>query len=133
MRLSGLSVGSAEPVRRKWIACHCFSTSKVVPPSNPCSESMKSATAVGSCLSIATSSSLAALINHTMPIMHLRQMCHVQVDEKPRRVFQSFLHAHQEGDRLAAVDQAVVVAEREVHHRAGDDLAVLHHQIGRAH
>ena len=30
--------------------------------------------------------------------------------------------------RLAAVDQAVVVGQREIHHRADHDLAVAHHR-----
>ena len=48
--------------------------------------------------------------------------------EEPRRVLDRFLDAHEEGDRLAAVDDAVVVAQREIHHRPGDDLAVPDHR-----
>ena len=40
------------------------------------------------------------------------------------RVLDQFLDAHQELHRLAAIDDAVVVGEREVHHRADHDLAV---------
>jgi hypothetical protein len=39
-------------------------------------------------------------------------------------VLDGLLHLHEEGDGLPAVDEAVVVAEGEVHHRADDDLAV---------
>ena len=39
-------------------------------------------------------------------------------------IFQRFLDADEEGDGFLAVDEAVVVAEREIHHRADDDLAV---------
>ena len=40
------------------------------------------------------------------------------------RGFQRVLDADEEGDGLFAIDEAVVVAEGEVHHRADDDLAV---------
>ena len=42
---------------------------------------------------------------------------------EPRRILQRFLDAHEEGHRLLAVDDAVIVGEREIHHRADFDLA----------
>jgi hypothetical protein len=47
---------------------------------------------------------------------------------QPRRILQHLFHAHQEGDGLAAVDDAVIVAEREIHHRSRLDLAGDHHR-----
>ena len=43
--------------------------------------------------------------------------------QHPRRVFDRFFDALEERDGLAAVDEAVVVGEGDVHHRADDDLA----------
>src|SRR3954468_11526206 len=40
-----------------------------------------------------------------------------QIHYQPGWIFQNFLHPHQERHRLAAIDDAVVVAEREIHHR----------------
>src|SRR5262245_8034825 len=39
-----------------------------------------------------------------------------QIQHEPLRVLQAFLDSHQERHGLAAIDDAVVVAEREVHH-----------------
>ena len=39
-------------------------------------------------------------------------------------VFDRLFHFDEEGDGLFAVDEAVVVTERQIHHRADDDLAV---------
>ena len=41
-----------------------------------------------------------------------------------RRVFDRFFDADEERDGFAAVDEAVVVREGDVHHRADDDLAI---------
>src|SRR5829696_7299675 len=46
------------------------------------------------------------------------------VDQHRRRILHQLLHAHEEEHRLLAVDHPVVVRERDVHHRADDDLAV---------
>ena len=43
-------------------------------------------------------------------------------------VLDAFLDPHQEAHRLAAVDDAVVVGQREVHHRPDRDLALHHHR-----
>src|SRR5262249_21786393 len=42
--------------------------------------------------------------------------------------FQALLDAHQERHRLLAIHDAVIVGEREVHHRANHDLIVHHHR-----
>ncbi len=51
-----------------------------------------------------------------------------QIQHQPRRVLQAFLHPHQKCHRLAAVDDAVVVGEREIHHRTDLDLAGDRHR-----
>src|SRR6185503_21032609 len=50
-------------------------------------------------------------------------------------IFQGVLYRHEEQHRLAAVDDAVVVGEREVVHRPDNNLAVLDHGavLGRVH
>src|SRR5690349_12082892 len=45
-------------------------------------------------------------------------------DEHHPRVFHELLHAHEEEHGLLPVDDAVVVGERDVHHRPDLDLAV---------
>src|SRR5882757_677030 len=45
-------------------------------------------------------------------------------DDEAGRILDRLLHLYEEGDGLFAVDEAVVVAQREIHHRADDDLAV---------
>src|SRR5688500_6084992 len=52
----------------------------------------------------------------------------LEVEEEPRRILERFLHRDQRQHRLASVDDAVGVREREVVHRADDDLAVLRHR-----
>src|SRR5262245_18223945 len=42
---------------------------------------------------------------------------------QPRRILMQFFHPYEEADRFATVDQAVVVAQCDVHHRADFDLA----------
>src|SRR5690606_17361426 len=37
-------------------------------------------------------------------------------------IFDGLLHLHEEGDGFLAVDEAVIVTERQIHHRADDDL-----------
>jgi hypothetical protein len=49
-----------------------------------------------------------------------------QIEHQPFRILQAFLDAHQEGHRFLAVDDAVIVAERQVHHRPDHDLAADH-------
>ena len=48
----------------------------------------------------------------------------LQINQQAGGVFDRFLDRLQCSHRLAAVDQAVVIAERQIHHRADDDLAV---------
>src|SRR3546814_21044537 len=45
----------------------------------------------------------------------------LQIDQNPRRILDRVLERDEEGHRLAAVDQAVVVSERELHHRTDPD------------
>ena len=40
-------------------------------------------------------------------------------------IFNAIFHFYQERHRLFAVDQAMIVAQREVHHRPDDHLALL--------
>jgi hypothetical protein len=47
-----------------------------------------------------------------------------QLQQKPLGVLEAFPDAHQEGHRLLAVDDAVVVAQGEVHHGPRHDLAI---------
>ena len=47
----------------------------------------------------------------------------LQIHQQPARILQRLFHTHQERHAAFAVDDAVVVAEGEVHHRADDDLA----------
>ena len=49
-------------------------------------------------------------------------------NQHPGRVLDVVLDLHEELHRLATVDEAVVVAERDVHHRPDDDLATLDHR-----
>ena len=55
-------------------------------------------------------------VEHTCVDLHL--------DQQPRRVFDPFLDPPQERDRFATIDDPVIVGQRDVHHRADDDLAV---------
>ena len=52
----------------------------------------------------------------------------LKVENEALGVLDRLLDMHQEGDGFFAVDQAVVVGEREIHHRPGHDLAVAHHR-----
>src|SRR5262249_19187676 len=49
------------------------------------------------------------------------------LEEKPLRVLDALLDPDEELHRLAAVDEAVVVAQGQVHHRPDDDLPVPDH------
>ena len=49
----------------------------------------------------------------------------LDAQQESSRVLDLVLHTHQEGHRLSAVDQTVIVGQRQVHHRPGLDLAVL--------
>ena len=48
----------------------------------------------------------------------------LHLEQHALRVLEAFLDAHQELHRFAAVDQAVIVAQGEVHHGADHDLIV---------
>ena len=48
----------------------------------------------------------------------------LRLQHQPLRVLDAFLDPDQEADGLAAVDDAVVVGEGQVHHRADHDLVV---------
>mmetsp|Transcript_7997 Transcript_7997/g.17185 ORF Transcript_7997/g.17185 Transcript_7997/m.17185 type:complete len:90 (-) Transcript_7997:1187-1456(-) len=52
----------------------------------------------------------------------------LDVEEEPARVFDEGLNAAEEANRLSAVDEAMVVAQREVHHWADFDLVVDDHR-----
>ena len=43
------------------------------------------------------------------------------------RILEGLLDPHEEGHGFLAVDDAVVVGEREIHHRPGHNLPVAHH------
>src|SRR5438552_1317606 len=47
----------------------------------------------------------------------------LQIQHHPRRVFQTLLDADQVRHRLLAVDHAVIVGQRQIHHRPDLDLA----------
>src|SRR6267142_2628204 len=51
-----------------------------------------------------------------------------QIQHQPRRIFQAFLDPHQESHGFLAVDHAVIVGQRQIHHRADLDLAADHHR-----
>src|SRR5258708_28908446 len=46
------------------------------------------------------------------------------VEKQPLGIFQIFLHAHEKRNRFAAVDKAMIVGKRQIHHRPDLDLAV---------
>src|SRR5262245_28009132 len=48
-------------------------------------------------------------------------------DQHARRILETFLDGHEELHRLAAIDDAVIVGEREVHHRPHHHLSVDDH------
>src|SRR5258708_3933260 len=52
----------------------------------------------------------------------LRRTCVLHIKQDALRILDTFLDAHEEGHRLAAVDDAVIVAEREIHHWSDFDL-----------
>src|ERR1043166_2043330 len=58
----------------------------------------------------------------------LRAGTPLNVQQQAHRVFDAFLHAHQKRDGFFSIHDAVIVAEREIHHRADDDLAVDCHR-----
>src|SRR5262245_64315276 len=62
------------------------------------------------------SSAMATLYHKSSQIQH--QAC---------RILQAFFHPHQERHRLAAIDDAVIVGEREIHHWADLELAADRH------
>ena len=53
----------------------------------------------------------------------------LKVDQQARGVLDRFLDADEESHRFPAVDQAMIVAERQVHHRTRDDLALDDHRL----
>src|SRR3954470_7055879 len=48
----------------------------------------------------------------------------LDAQQKPRGVFDGLFYLHEERHRFLAVDEAMVVAECQIHHRPDDDLAV---------
>src|SRR5581483_12320683 len=52
-----------------------------------------------------------------------------QLQQEAPRVLQVLLDPHQEGYGVTAIDDAVVVAERQVHDRPRHDLAVAHDRL----
>src|SRR5260370_3726305 len=46
-----------------------------------------------------------------------------QIQHQPRRILQALLDTHQERHRVFAVDDAVIVGQRQIHHRAYLDLS----------
>src|ERR1700678_1258966 len=54
----------------------------------------------------------------------------LNVQQQALRIFEVFLHAHEKCDSFATVDEAVVVRERQIHHRANLDLVVDHDRTG---
>ena len=60
----------------------------------------------------------------------------LQFQQQPRGLLDAVFHADEEGGGFLAVDDAVVVAQREIHHRADDDLTLvvrLLNQFGALH
>ena len=51
----------------------------------------------------------------------------LQIHQQPTRVLQRLFHPHQECHRAFAVHDPVIVAQRQIHHRADNDLAADHH------
>src|SRR6478609_11400569 len=51
-----------------------------------------------------------------------------EVQHEARRVLERLLDPDEEGHRLLAVDDAVVIGKRQIHHRPRDDLAAMHHR-----
>src|SRR5690625_4438826 len=51
-----------------------------------------------------------------------------EIHQEPPRILQGFLDADEEGDRFLAVDNAMIVAERQIHHRADHDLTADDHR-----
>ena len=54
----------------------------------------------------------------------------LHLDQQPRRLLDRFLDPPQECHRFAAVDDAMIVGERDVHHRPDDDLARRRRRAG---
>src|SRR5215210_3842976 len=52
----------------------------------------------------------------------------LEIEHEARRILQGLLDPYEEGHGLLAVDDAVIVGERKIHHRAHDDLAVADHR-----
>ena len=52
----------------------------------------------------------------------------LNLQHQPCWVFQQFFQPHQEADRLLAVDQAMIIAERDIHHRPDLDLVAHGHR-----
>ncbi len=47
----------------------------------------------------------------------------LQIQHDPSRVLQAFFHAHEESDRLATIDDTMIIRQREIHHWPRLDLA----------
>src|SRR6185503_19752961 len=73
---------------------------------------------------------MAALYPPGPPPMTTTSNCWAisDVQQQALRVFEVFLHAHEERYRFAAIDQAVIVGQRQIHHRADFHLVVDSHR-----
>src|SRR4051812_751491 len=60
----------------------------------------------------------------TLPRKASRVKADLDFKQHPRWGFQRFLDALEEGDRFAAIDNAMIVGERQIHHRANNNLSV---------
>src|SRR6476659_3259930 len=69
---------------------------------------------------------MAALYPPGPPPMMTTSNCSAMSDvqQQALRIFEVFLHADEKGHRLAAIDQTVIVGERQIHHRPDFHLAV---------
>ncbi len=50
-------------------------------------------------------------------------LLNINIEQQPRRVFKRLFDADEEGHRLLAIDDAMIVRQGEIHHRADFDLA----------
>src|SRR5262249_54242441 len=57
-----------------------------------------------------------------------RRACPSQIQHEPRRILEHLLHPYQEQHGFAPVDDAVIIAQREVHHGPRLDLSGNYHR-----
>src|SRR5262245_46764762 len=74
--------------------------------------------------SLPTTARQLRLANYSSPTT-ARQL---QLQDEPLRIFQALLDAYKEGHGVLAIDDAVVIAQRQVHHRPHHDLPIAHHR-----